>query len=58
MNKEVITKYYLHKKYITKNENSSFIDEKRSNYCPIMDQHLGGIPWLQRPPPFFVAWTQ
>ena len=32
--------YYLLQKYITKNENSLFIDKKRTNYCSIMDQHL------------------
>ena len=35
--------YYLHKKYITKNENSLFID-KNTNYCSIMDQHLVWYP--------------
>ena len=36
--------YYLLQKYITKNENSSFIDKKRTNYCSIMDQHLVWYP--------------
>ena len=36
--------YYLHKKYITKNENSLFIDIKRTNYCSIMDQYLVWYP--------------
>ena len=36
--------YYLLQKYITKNENSLFIDKKRTNYCSIMDQHLVWYP--------------
>ena len=37
-------RYYLHKKYITKNENSLFIDKKRTNHWSIMDQHLVWYP--------------
>ena len=36
--------YYLCKKYITKKENWSFIDNRHTNYCSIMDQYLVWYP--------------
>ena len=46
IHKRVSTKvlYYLLQKYITKNENSLFIDKKLTNYCSIMDQYLVWYP--------------
>ena len=38
------TAYYLCKKYITKMENWSSIDNRHTNYCSIMDQYLVWYP--------------
>ena len=44
MIKKFLPSYYLLQKYITKNENSLFIDKKRTINYSIMDQHLAWYP--------------